>query len=133
LVVIKYWDFRYPVTEIEKWVFKGGLTNEEVQRGLNWGTAGEAITSVVIPGTVKKIDWYAFAACPNLTTVILPDTLEEINQGVFRECPSLHTVNIPAGIKTIWNGAFSGCGELYNLSIPDSVTAIEWELGEWGN
>ena len=48
-----------------------------------------ALTEVIIPSTVQKIDWFAFYASNNLTRVAIPSSITKIEYGVFDGCDKL--------------------------------------------
>lgn len=48
-----------------------------------------ALTEVIIPSTVQKIDWFAFYASNNLTRVAIPSSITKIEYGVFDGCDNL--------------------------------------------
>ena len=48
-----------------------------------------ALTEVIIPSTVQKIDWFAFYASNNLTSVAIPSSVTKIEYGVFDGCDKL--------------------------------------------
>lgn len=48
-----------------------------------------ALTEVIIPSTVQKIDWFAFYASNNLTRVAIPSSVTKIEYGVFDGCDKL--------------------------------------------
>ncbi|MBP3666532.1 MAG: leucine-rich repeat domain-containing protein [Clostridia bacterium] len=60
----------------------------------------------------------------NLEEVVLPSTLRSINWGCFEDCTALRSVTLPEGLTTIVQYAFKGCTALTDLRIPDSVTEI---------
>lgn len=105
------------------------------------------ITSVTLPGTVKKISSSAFRYCYALATVNLNEGLEEIGTYAFSDCDALTAVKIPnsclcirydafyhcnnlaaidlgTGVQTIESSAFSYCYNLTSIAIPDSVTSL---------
>ncbi len=47
------------------------------------------ITSVTLPDTVKKIDWFAFADCAKLSRIAIPSSVDEIGYDAFGGCKSL--------------------------------------------
>ena len=59
--------------------------------------AGGAFSSVVIPGGVKEIGWFAFSGCRKLTKVALPASVEKIEYGAFENCPKSLTFLCPEG------------------------------------
>lgn len=74
----------------------------------------ERIVSVVLPDSLRYIDYYCFEGCSNLQSITFPDSLERIGMRSFYGCGSLTQVTIPSNVKIIETKAFSQCG---NLSI----------------
>ena len=64
-----------------------------------------------------------FAGCSALREVILPSTLKVIDYAAFQSCHNLIKADIPNGVTTIGSQAFSGCNKL-DVEIPASVTSI---------
>ena len=62
----------FPVTVIGKETFKN-----------------PAVESVILPNSIKKIDWFAFFGCINLKSIAIPKSVERIEYGSFDGCPSL--------------------------------------------
>ena len=83
-----------------------------------------ALTSVVIPDTVKTLGKYAFNGCQALTKVTLSKNIKTISEGAFSQCPALTTVSIPEGVTAIGDGAFEDCSALKSIKFPFSVTKI---------
>ena len=48
-----------------------------------------ALVEVVIPSSVKKIDWFAFYGCRDLSSVTIPSSVSKIEYGVFDGCEHL--------------------------------------------
>ena len=48
-----------------------------------------ALTEVIIPNTVQKIDWFAFYESHSLTSVAIPSSVTKIEYGVFDGCDKL--------------------------------------------
>ncbi len=48
-----------------------------------------AVESVILPGSIRKIDWFAFYGCRNLGSIAIPRSVEKIEYGCFDGCPSL--------------------------------------------
>lgn len=95
------------------------------------------ITSVVIPGTVKKIGDRAFADCENLKTVILNEGIEEIGRNVFTGCKNLRKVTSPDSVTKYQGWTFYGTNlsaPVLNVSgtilifCPESVSGKEWSV-----
>lgn len=47
------------------------------------------LTEVILPDTVKKIDWFAFYGSSQLTSVSIPSSVTKIEYGVFDGCDKL--------------------------------------------
>lgn len=48
---------------------------------------GSAVTCVVLPSSVKTIDWFAFADCTSLVRITIPSSVSSISYGAFEHCP----------------------------------------------
>ena len=80
----------YPVTEIKSRAFYNNNN----------------LTSVVIPGSVKKIGSYAFSECHALERLTLKEGVVEIGEEAFKRC-DLISVTIPKSLSRIKSSAFS--------------------------
>ncbi len=65
------------------------------------------LKKVIIPGSVKVIGGYSFAACPLLKEVVIEEGVEVIEDWAFINCNIEHIV-LPKSIKTIGPNAFLG-------------------------
>lgn len=65
-----------------------------------------AITSIVIPNSVRNIGDNAFYDCKNLTFVVLPDQLTSIGDRAFFNCRSLSSLIIPNNVTYVGIYAF---------------------------
>ena len=68
----------YPVTAIDDHAFQN-----------------TAIVSVILPGSVKTVGWFAFYGCYGLEIVAIPASVESISYAAFDGCPNL-TLLCPA-------------------------------------
>lgn len=59
--------------------------------------ANSPVTSVVLPDSVTKIDWFAFRDCLSLTAIVGGDAICEIGYGAFDGCPASLVVICPKG------------------------------------
>ncbi len=110
--------------------------------------ANTAITSVVIPDTVKVIPNKAFYNCVNLTSVQMPSKLERIGEMAFAGCTALTEIFIPNTVHSVYekeyydddqwyayygyyvteaydgigHGAFYGCTALENVVFEEGGT-----------
>ncbi len=82
------------------------------------------ITSVVIPGSIKKIADYAFSNT-SLEAVVLGEGTAEIGNHAFDSC-NISSVVIPSSVRTIGDGAFYKCSALEDVSIvnPETISRI---------
>ena len=103
-------------------------------------SGNEALTSVVIPDGVKRINWFAFGKCENLALVTIPDSVTCIRYDAFAGCSALTDVYY-AGSESQWNaidiksgnGCLTEAALHFNsaaplicvLTLPSSLTAIE--------
>ena len=74
----------------------------------------EKFTGVTKLGTQEWNDYLStFKGCTNLKSVILPDSVKQINYQVFYGCSSLSFVNLEnQNIESIWVAAFMNCTSL---------------------
>ena len=83
-----------------------------------------AITSIVIPGSVRTLE-HAFYDCYDLETVKVEAPVEKIGDGAFTYCTALTKVELQEGLKIIDTAAFQKCISLPEITIPASVTEID--------
>ena len=124
-------DFKKSITSIGGWAFKNckNLTSVTLPGSLTSIGAGafsnSGLTSLVIPDSVKSIDYYAFDDCSKLKTVVLSGNVEVLKSYTFTDCIALEKVTILYGVKKI-EGAFHGCKSLTSVTIPNSVTEMNY-------
>ena len=89
--------------------------------------SGTSLKKVVVPGTVKLIDGWAFAHCQDLEEVIIEDGVEEIREGAFYDCPALVSVTLPASVVSIpkANALFGENKETRVFYCPEGSLAYE--------
>lgn len=84
-----------------------------------------AVTSVVLPSTIKTLPAELFWECDKLEAVTLPEDISELPRDIFYDCSSLKSLDIPAGVAMIGESAFSGCTSLTSVNLPGRLTSIE--------
>lgn len=97
------------VTEIDKAVFANSTQ----------------ITSVSIPGSIRKIGKNAFSGCAVLTSVEFGKSEETVtlNDEVFRNCTALKNLVLPDKLSAIPQLAFGGCA-LPSITVPEGTVTI---------
>ena len=80
------------------------------------------ITKVIIPEGVEAIDAYAFANLTALQEVVLPSTMKYIEYGAFSGCGNLKKLTFSGenNIVTINQFAFEGCNLTGTLDLPSA-------------
>ncbi len=56
---------------------------------------GIAVTELVIPDGVKRIESKVFKNCKQFTSVVIPDSVEYIGEGAFNGCSGITSITIP--------------------------------------
>ncbi len=106
-------------TNLKHITFEEGLT--KIPQYL---CATTGIEEVVIPDSVKEIDYRAFKDCKSLSRVDLGN-LETISFDVFMGCDSLQSIVIP---NTLVNGSdypiFTDCINLTNITFEEGTTVL---------
>jgi len=92
--------------------------------GSVWGSAQDAIETVVIESGVTDIGDGLFNGCGNLTGVTIADSVTSIGADAFYNCGQLTGVTIPGNVTSIGEMAFGNCSSLTEITIPDGVTSI---------
>ena len=69
------------------------------------------LRDVVLPSTLKRIEYCAFMGCKNLKAVRFPEGLEYLGVGCFYRT-GLESVEFPASLRTISQASFSECESL---------------------
>ena len=78
------------------------------------------LRKVILPDTVRKIDFAAFEDCKELIQVVLPLGVKEIGSSAFSGCENLKYINIPEKCEKIGSGAFAKCNRLSELSVAET-------------
>ena len=84
-----------------------------------------SVEKVILPGSVKKIERYAFSDCSALTTVTFSYRLTEIGDGAFSGCTNLQSIDLSkTKVEILKKNTFKGCKKLTDVILPDSVEVI---------
>ena len=81
------------------------------------------IASTVDGKTVKRIQASAFSGS-NIQSVYIPGTVEKIENFAFLNCTFLETVEMREGVKSIGEKAFEGCSHLKKVILPVSIEVL---------
>lgn len=81
------------------------------------------VTSVEIPEGVTSIGT-AFRSKTALTSIVIPSSVQRIENDAFNSCTSLISVTLPEGLSYIGDYAFGGCKALPNITIPSTITSM---------
>ena len=105
---------------------------ESVSFSKNIDTLGESVfygtllTSVEIPSKVTVLPVRAFKECNLLKTVVLPDTLRRIEYYAFVDCFALENINTPSSLEYMGEGIFWTCRSLSSPLISPKLSSISW-------
>ena len=83
----------------------------------------EEIERVILPDTLKVIDYRAFYGCSNLADMNMPETLEKTGGWVFAHT-GFESFIFPEGFTSLGYGAFYGSDNLKTVILPEGVTSI---------
>ena len=100
------------------------------------------LETIVIPNSIRTIDYYAFRDCDGLISIKIPNAVTEISNGAFYHCDNLKTVEFednrthdlelgsivynPQIAESDYYGIFEECDELESIIIPSTV----YQIGE---
>lgn len=80
------------------------------------------VETIILPESIKQIDEWAFANCPNLKTVIAP-SVETCGRYAFYQCDNLVNVEIP-NVTVANTGMFKNCTKLESAKL-GTLTEID--------
>lgn len=88
-------------------------------------------SSITIPGTVTKIQDYAFYYNDNITSINVPSSVTTIGEGAFGNCTNLTSVTFNGGLTTLGPYVFHSSRKITKLALPSTLTNIS-ELSFYG-
>ena len=102
---------------------------EGVEEILPEAFKGSKMTSIRLPGTLKKIGSFAFSDCDNLAAVVFPCSLQTIGESAFYSCNMLREVKFLDGQDStlrlsVGDMAFAWCNALAKVDFPESLHTI---------
>ena len=99
--------------------FQGSL--ESLTAGIFYGA--ESLSTITFPTDLKRICTGAFYGT-GFSSIVIPGSIEKVDQYAFASMPYLKTAVIQEGVKTLLHGTFSGDPLLSTVVIPNSVTSV---------
>lgn len=64
--------------------------------------SGTSITTLTIPSTVKKLEWFAFSNCAKLETVVVEEGITTLPQRLFEYSNNVKNVSLPSTITDVY-------------------------------
>ena len=80
----------------------------------------DILTTVILPGSVVRIEEAAFYRCTSLRGVFIPAHVTSVGTGAFAECDALEAVCFAAAPLEIGDSAFDACDTLHFIFFPGS-------------
>ena len=84
---------------------------------------GSAVESVILPSTLRRIEYRAFHNCEKLKSISLPEGLEFIGPTCFRQS-ALESVKLPASLRMISQFAFAKCSNLKTVKFSEGLEVL---------
>lgn len=81
------------------------------------------LTEVVIPDSVRYIEYRAFNGCKRLEKVKLSQNLTKLGDDVFRLCENLKELDLPTSLRRIGTDCFFSAG-IEHIVIPQNLEVI---------
>lgn len=98
-----------------------GIKNSIIPSGVSsikyWAFNEASPINIIVPGSVKKIEQYAFVNCKKLKGVELSEGVERLEGFAFNDCINLEKVEIPSSVNYIGAGIFEGCVNLTSVTV----------------
>lgn len=82
------------------------------------------VTSVHVPGRVRKIASRAFEGCNDMVRISIPASIDTIEDHAFYYCTKLEKVNLPSSVRYLGSYAFAGCSSLEQVTLPSALDTI---------
>ena len=83
-----------------------------------------ALTSFVVPSSIRHIQGRAFAYCSSLASVALPENLQTLGEYAFAYCSSLQEIALPGHITDFGTYTFYNCSALTRAALNYGITSI---------
>ena len=81
------------------------------------------VKNIILPSSIRVIDYCAFEHCHFLKSITLPDGLTYIGESAFAGC-KFESIRLPSDLVTVNDGMFQNCSELKEVYIGNKVNTI---------
>ena len=80
------------------------------------------LESLVVPGSIKTMNWGAFRFMPDIKNIVFEEGVKELKGNLFYNNTSLTEITLPSSIEIISGDVLAGSSALQRINIPDSNT-----------
>ena len=94
---------------------QGNINNINKIKEIKCSYIKNDIEKIIVPNSIKYIEYSAFLNCINLTSITIPDSVKNIKSRSFYNCINLTSITIPNSVEHIGNLAFYNCKNLKSL------------------
>ncbi len=115
---------RTPVVEVAAHPYFGALFGASTYE-VNAAEVPDALTTLIVGGSVESLPAYGFYDCNSITCVSLPETVKTIDKFAFWGCYSLEYINLSeTALTNVGDRAFTNCAALLRFDLPATVASI---------
>ncbi len=83
--------------------------------------ANEAITSILLPNSIKSIEAKSLQNCTSLETITIPEGVVNIGESAFDGCTNLILLSIPSSVETIGSNILGNCKKVSVSISPENI------------
>ena len=92
---------------------------------IEWGAfKSTGLLELIVPDGVTNIDIFAFDGCKRIRNIYLPDSVKAIGARAFENCLALENVRLPQTIEYFGGGIFSRCESLKEVVLPNGSYSL---------
>lgn len=95
--------------------------NEGLERLGDYTFSGSAIENIILPSTLKKLEYNTFYDCKNLKSIEIPWGVEYIGWQCFQNS-GIEEITLPSTLKGIDEEAFKNCYSLRTVWVENGCT-----------
>jgi len=112
-------------------IFSDGYTYIDKETGELVMDGDESYVEKVVLSEGTEILNGTFMMCTALKEILLPNTLKTIEYGAFANCTALTEIIIPASVTSIGGNAFSSCTNISSIVIPKNAIVNGSAFAGW--